>query len=80
VHQQKWEEGRRGGSAVRARQRASRALLTPAQLDRYVGRYELAPGFKIVDAQLTLELKDAAPAKGVVPHQAGRDTPARRLE
>jgi pimeloyl-ACP methyl ester carboxylesterase len=87
--------------------------LTPAQLDRCVGRYELAPGFvlvitregdrllsqatgqpiieifaesetefflKLVDAQLTFELKEAGPAKSVMLHQGGRDVPARRLE
>jgi pimeloyl-ACP methyl ester carboxylesterase len=87
--------------------------LTPAQLDRCVGRYEIAPGFvltitregdrlmsqatgqqsveifpesesefflKVVDAQLSFELKEPGPAKGVVLHQGGRDVPAKRLE
>jgi hypothetical protein len=87
--------------------------LTPAQLDRCVGRYEIAPGFvlaitrdgerlisqgtgqpaieifpeseseffvKVMDAQLSFDLKDPGPAKTAVLHQNGRDTPARRLE
>jgi hypothetical protein len=87
--------------------------LTPAQLDRCVGRYEIAPGFvlaitregdrllsqatgqpsfeifaeseseffpKAFDAQLTFDLKEPGPAKGVVLHQRGQDVPAKRLE
>jgi pimeloyl-ACP methyl ester carboxylesterase len=87
--------------------------LTPVQLDRCVGRYEIAPGFvltitrdgerlisqatgqptieifaesestffvKVMDAQLSFDLKDPGPAKAVVLHQSGRDTPARRLD
>jgi len=87
--------------------------LTPAQLDRCVGRYEIAPGFvlaitrdgerlisqatgqptieifpeseseffvKVMDAQLSFDLESPGPAKAVVLHQSGRDTPARRLE
>ncbi len=87
--------------------------LAPAQLERCVGRYQVAPGFvvtitregdrllsqatgqpsieilpesesefflKDVDAQLTFELKEAGPARGVILHQAGRDTPAARVE
>jgi D-alanyl-D-alanine carboxypeptidase len=87
--------------------------LTPEQLDRCVGRYELVAGFvlevtregdrlfsqatgqpkvevfaesekdfflKVVDAQLTFQLEGTGPAKGLVLHQGGRDTPAKRVE
>ena len=35
---------------------------------------------KVVDAQLTFELSGASPARGLVLHQGGRDTKAKRLE
>jgi len=33
-----------------------------------------------MDAQLSFDLEDPGPAKAVVLHQSGRDTPAKRLE
>jgi CubicO group peptidase (beta-lactamase class C family) len=86
--------------------------LDPKILDRYTGRYELAPGivmtvtrrgrqllaqitgqpaaeivaesekeffYKIVNAQITFDAADEAPAKGLVLHQGGRNTAAKRI-
>jgi len=46
----------------------------PALLDRYLGRYELVPGFWI-DVK-----REDGQADGVTLHQGGQDMPGKRVE